>query len=32
MEMQFTAESMWLKDFYISQVRGELRPTADHEG
>lgn len=30
--MSFTSENMWLKDYYISKIRSELRPIAETEG
>ncbi len=30
--MKFTDETLWLKDYYISRVNMEVRPTAEQEG
>ena len=31
-ELCFTPESLWLKDYYLSCIRQEVRPSEDHEG
>lgn len=31
-ELSFGAESLWLKDFYLSKIRSEVRQSAEHEG
>ena len=30
--MSFSPENLWLKDFYISKIRSEVRQSAEHEG
>lgn len=31
-ELNFTAENLWLKDFYLSKIRQEVRSLAEQEG
>lgn len=31
-EMIYSPENLWLKDYYISKIRGELRPSTEVEG
>ena len=31
-ELSFTAENLWLKDFFLSKIRSEVRQSAEHEG
>lgn len=31
-EIGFTSENIWLKDYYLSKIRGELRPATESEG
>jgi hypothetical protein len=31
-EISYSAENLWLKDYYISKIRGELRPSTEVEG
>lgn len=31
-EINYTAENLWLKDYYISKIRGELRSASEVEG
>jgi len=31
-EINFTSENIWLKDFYLSKIRGEVRSVAETEG
>lgn len=30
--MSFTPENIWLKDFYLSKIRVEIRQSIEHEG
>ena len=30
--MSFTPENIWLKDFYLSKIRVEVRQSVEHEG
>ena len=30
--MAFTTENLWLKDYYLSKVKGEIRQTSECEG
>ena len=31
-ELNFGAENLWLKDFYLSKIRSEVRQSSEHEG
>ena len=32
MDLNFSAENLWLKDFYLSKIRQEVRAVGEHEG